>query len=444
MRSLLIGALLALGLTLSPQCLALAQGLPDRPLALDDCISLARQYNPSLFIARQEVIAGDARLRRSLSSYYPAATLTATRGRTGGSSFLETPAGTVTLTTAASRRDSQIGLGHVIWETGRKETVRRARRALGAAHAGERTALQELILSVSESYYAALAAERLVDVAEATLTSARDHEKLVKAGVEVGETPPVDAVPAEADVADAEFALLQAQNNAGLAKARLKSEVGLPPTYRLRLERPMPSQDEEPLPSLEDALRLSLEKRPEATALRESVAASRHSLRLAKAVRHATITVSAQYERDLTGPRQGGESWAAIVSATAFLFDGGAREADVEAARANVGSQQGQEQQLINAIGLDVESVLLDVETARKSVDAAEKAVAGAEAQLAAAEAKYRQGVGIFVEILDAQRAVTRARTNQAEALYDYETARVALRRAMGLLAPPPARDAGP
>ena len=70
--------------------------------------------------------------------------------------------------------------------------------------------------------------------------------------------------------------------------------------------------------------------------------------------------------------------------------------------------------------------------------------LANAEAQLAAAAGKYRQGVGIFVEILDAQRAVTRARTNQAKAFYDYETARVAPRKAMGPLVPPPGRNASP
>jgi len=57
-----------------------------------------------------------------------------------------------------------------------------------------------------------------------------------------------------------------------------------------------------------------------------------------------------------------------------------------------------------------------------------------AEAQLAAAEGKYREGVGIFVEILDAQEAAARARTNGVRALYDWQTALLALDRALGSL----------
>ena len=55
---------------------------------------------------------------------------------------------------------------------------------------------------------------------------------------------------------------------------------------------------------------------------------------------------------------------------------------------------------------------------------------------LRAAEGKYRAGVGIFVEITEAQKAVAQARTNRVQASYNYRTARVALPRATGQSAP--------
>jgi outer membrane protein TolC len=253
--------------------------------------------------------------------------------------------------------------------------------------------------------------------------------------------PPVDVAPAEADVASAEFSLIQAENAAALARARLKQEMGVPPTYNLRTAPPQFTALETPLAPLQTDLDLALQCRSELFSVRNAIAASRQALQVAKALEYGAIALTAQYSRGIAGPDDE-SSWLVLLSASGFLFDGGARAANTATARADLRTLQAQEQQLANAIGLEVESARLDVETARESVQAAEKAVVSAEAQLAAAQGKYKAGVGIFVEILDAQETVTRARTNLVRARYDLQTALVALRRATGQLqAAPPAEE---
>ncbi len=412
---------------------AAASELPDHPLTLEECISLGLQFNPSLTIAREDVLAADARLRRTLASYYPSATFIATQGRAGGSSFLETPAGTIAFRTDTRRRESEVLLRQLVWETGRHQSARQSGYALGASRADERTARQDLIWSVSQQYYQALAAEDLVEVAQAALVASKDHEKLVRARAEVGAAAPVDLLPAEADAAEAELALIQAQNSADLAKAQLKRTMGVSPMYRLRLARPGPSEADYRPPPFGEALSLSLERRPEVASLYQSIGSAISQLRAAEVTKNAALSVSAQYELGLSGPQEG-ENWSVVAYLNTFLFDGGQRKANVDAARANLRSLRAREQDLINAIGLEVETALLDVQTAGESLEAAEKTVASAEAQLGAAEGKYREGVGIFVEILDAQETATRARTNRVRAMYDYQTALLALRKALGTL----------
>jgi len=436
MRISFVGLLAVLCITLwVSAAVAVELELPDRPLTLDECVSLGLQLNPSLAIAREGVLSADAGLRRSLSYYYPSATFVATQGRAGGSSFIETPAGTIAFSSSSRRRESEVILQETIWQTGRKESVRRSRHALAASLANEEGALQDLVWAISQYYYQALAAEDLVGVADAALAASQDHEKMVQAFAEVGTVARVDLLPAQANAAEAEFALIQAQNDAGLAKARLKNTMGLPQTYGLRLARQEAGMEEGRLPSFDEALSLSLERRPEMIALREAVAGSEYAVRLAEKTKDAVISLSAVYESGITGPKEG-ESWSVVASVSGFLFDGGARQADADAARSGLRSIKAQEQQLVNAVGLEVETALLDVHTARQSLGAAEKTVASAEAQLAAAEEKYRGGRGIFVEILDAQATATRARTNRVRAMYDWQTAVLALRKAQGTLEP--------
>jgi len=436
MRPLLHALVISAAVLLAIGSPAVGAGLPDRPLTLEECIALACQHNPSLVIAQQQVVSAGAGVGKALSSYYPSASFIATQGRTAGSSFVETPGGTVAFTATGRRREAEVVLSQTVWQTARGDSVSQARHSFGAALADQQATGQDLVLSVSQLYYSALAAEQLVEVAEANLAAARDHEKLAKARAEVGAAPPVDVVPAEADVADAEFSLLQAQNNADVAKAQLKREIGLPPTYRVQLSRPGIQDLDQPRPSLDEALGTARARRPEVTAMRASVAAAEDSLRIARAMRGPLFTLSAQYDRGLQGPQEG-TSWAAMLSADVPLFDAGARTSEVISARAALRSQQAQEQQLANSIGTEVETALLNVDTARQSVRAAEKAVTSAQAQLAAAEGKYKGGVGIFVEILDAQKAVARARTNHVQAIYDYQSALVSLRRATGELTLP-------
>jgi outer membrane protein TolC len=209
--------------------------------------------------------------------------------------------------------------------------------------------------------------------------------------------------------------------------------MGVPPTFGLELAPPGPVVGEA-APSLEAALELARANRPEVRAARASVGVAEQGLSLSRKLELGTLQLSADYDIGLRGPKEDADAWAVVLTATGFLFDGGARRARVEQSRSQLESLRAQEQEALNTIGLEVESAGLDLETAAKSVEASAKSVASAEAQLAAARGKYREGVGIFVEILDAERAVVRARTSQVNAVYQYQTALLALKRATGTL----------
>src|SRR5574340_478495 len=303
---------------------ACAAELPERPLTLQDCLLLAREHSPSLVFAQQRVSGSEAGLKTVASQYFPTATLLANYGRNGGSSFVQGSAGTVSLAVSGTRHESEVLLSQTLWALGRRESVLSARHSLRASRSDAQTAEQSLALTVAQLYYQALAAESLVGVSEATLAASRDHGKLVRARVSVGEVAPVDIAPAEADVANAEFSLLQSQNSSALAKAQLKNGIGLPATYELQLAAPGASAEFEALPDLAEAVRVALQTRPEMVSARDSLDAARQQLRAAEIQRNGTLALTSQYDRGIAGPQKGA-SWSAVVSVSGFLFDAGAR-----------------------------------------------------------------------------------------------------------------------
>jgi outer membrane protein TolC len=83
----------------------------------------------------------------------------------------------------------------------------------------------------------------------------------------------------------------------------------------------------------------------------------------------------------------------------------------------------------------EVRRASLELSAAEKNVARSEAAVTAAEEQHRLAGLLYDNGKGILLEVLDALTALTRARSNRLQALYEHSVARDRLLRAMGIIA---------
>lgn len=84
-------------------------------------------------------------------------------------------------------------------------------------------------------------------------------------------------------------------------------------------------------------------------------------------------------------------------------------------------------------IKLSAQQASLKLSEAKKRVDAQEKSVGQAEKALSIAEARFKNGVGLQLEILDAQVALSQTLTNRSQAIYDYLIAKAEWEQAIGL-----------
>ena len=82
---------------------------------------------------------------------------------------------------------------------------------------------------------------------------------------------------------------------------------------------------------------------------------------------------------------------------------------------------------------LSANQAALKLSESKKRVDAQEKSVGQAEKALSIAEARFKNGVGLQLEILDAQVALSQTLTNRSQAIYDYLIAKAEWEQAVGL-----------
>jgi len=84
-------------------------------------------------------------------------------------------------------------------------------------------------------------------------------------------------------------------------------------------------------------------------------------------------------------------------------------------------------------IQLDVQSAFLQLHAAEKNIGTTRASVALAEENYKIAQVRYAAGVGTNLDVMDASRKLTEARSNYFTALYNYNTAKASLDRYMGV-----------
>ena len=84
-------------------------------------------------------------------------------------------------------------------------------------------------------------------------------------------------------------------------------------------------------------------------------------------------------------------------------------------------------------IQLEVAKAYTDLISAEKNISTMETAVKFAEEDYMIAQLRYNEGVDTNLAVMDAQEKLTEARTNYYNSLYNYNIAKAALDKSMGV-----------
>ena len=126
------------------------------------------------------------------------------------------------------------------------------------------------------------------------------------------------------------------------------------------------------------------------------------------------------------------DNWMTGLSLSIPLFDGGRSSARVDQARLSLAQLQAQRRKLESQITLEVKSAALDLQEAQERIAAQQQTIGQAERGLSIAQVRFGSGMSTQLEVLDAQLALTTARTQYIRTLYDYAVAMVSLKHAIG------------
>jgi outer membrane protein len=302
-----------------------------------------------------------------------------------------------------------------------------------ASRAGLTAEEATVIRDTKLAYLDVLRAEAAVGIAEEAVTNAEERQRLAEAQVSAGTASKIDILRAKTQVAQNRQLLIQAHNGVALAASAFNNvlgrDVGEP--VRLVALAGMP----EVAATLDDLIQRATEARPEVRQAEWLVRFSREMLRLEKLGNlpslSLAVTLDHNFDTTLFNSRKDRITGVAVFSVP--IFDGHLTRARVGQARADLESADVTLQEIRQAIGLEVKQSYLMVGEAEQRLDTAEAAMTEAEEALRLAQLRYKNGVGIQLEVSDAELALTQARLNELNARFDYLDAYARLQRAVGM-----------
>jgi len=197
-------------------------------------------------------------------------------------------------------------------------------------------------------------------------------------------------------------------------------------------------EDTIPTPDQESSVQTALEFRPDYVAQDYIIKAYKKAIGVSKAGRMPSLYFSSALDwaasLDETKPSKDDwvRSWSASLNLSFPIFDGFRTSGSIKKAKADHIKSRLVKKQIEDAIRIEVEESVGLIEESKRRLGWGRKTIELAEEGLRVANLRFKNGVGTQLEVIAAQSALTLAKTNYIQAIYDYEMSLAKYDKAVG------------
>ncbi len=327
----------------------------------------------------------------------------------------------------------ELQVGMPLYNGSVKGKIKQARYGLNAQDLTLEQTKQTIRYTATAAYYQILQDRNLIDVEQESVNTLQEHLDNVNAQYRVGTVAKSDVLASQVQLANAQQALVSAQNNYDIAVSTLNNVIGLPTDTVLDIRDQLKYTKYDL--TQDDCTNYALDNRADGAAARYAVKVAEAGVDTAKAGYQPTVNAVAS--KTIAGDREfrknQAESWKAGLQASWDVFDNGLTQASVNSANMALAKAKEAAAQTDDQIRLDVRTAYLGLQAAEKNIQTTSVAVTRAEEDYKIAQVRYSAGVGTNLDVMDANEKLTTARTNYYTALYNYNTSKAALDKAMGI-----------
>lgn len=390
------------------------------PLSLQDCINIAFQNQADVIVAQNNVVISKAKATQARGAYWPQISVENNAFVLGsGGGLTQYNTGTALVVTQN------------IFDGGLREAQNSAAKyGIRQNQAGLTRTTQTVAYSVTKAYYDALRSKRLATVAAKSVKYNEGLRDMVQTRIKLGDAAEVDVLPVEAQLANAQVTYLTAQNQVNTSLIQLQNVMGLSPTPNFDIADSDGAPSSVDVKPLDKYMIAAVMTRPDVSEAAASIGAAKASVRSAKIQMYPRPVISGQYQAGIAGPNK---TSAQMVGGIQFdLFNGGANRATLRQARANQANAEQLSKQVIKDIQAQVQQAYLNLASSKERLNASTIGLNAAQRNYDVQSARYKQGLAIPLDLINAELQVVTAQTNDVQARYDYYVAVAQLEYAVG------------
>jgi outer membrane protein TolC len=313
------------------------------------------------------------------------------------------------------------------------------KQRLRAARAQLKGNINDTLLSAAQRYYDLLLNEALLEIRIRAVAISQEQLRLNTAQEKAGTATGLDVLQSQAQLASDEQNLVDQQNTRRQSALQLADLLNtsfaqdLTPVERhLQKKRLVPQNT-----PIEELLKIAIDKRPELKQYEALRLAAKRAIVTAAAPLQPTVSLSGSvYGIGVGGSGTGlntiydlnfGVKWLLGSMGTTDL-------ANIQQARWQARQAAVQAKETFLEVFRQVRSSYDTSLTSDKRIDRAIIQIRAAEEELRIAAKRMSSGIGLNIDVLNAQRDLTQARINKARAVIDFNVAQSQLLRDTGMI----------
>jgi len=412
-----------------PQQSSPAQLQPQTPpasprLTIAEAERMALQHNPDISIAHLLQLAQAQVVRETRAGDLPSATADFTA--VGAHDNSRITAGALNNPTVYDRAAGGLTLSQLITNFGRTHNlIRNAQSNARAQLDLERASDEDIALAVDQAFYQALTAQKVLRVAQQTVTTRQATGDQIGALTRSNLRSTLDLSLANVQISQAQLLVLDAQNDSQAAMVNLNAILGSESYVQYDLVDETPEAPAAPPADGEGLVQLAFKARPDLAALDDRFTAAKQFASAEHDLLRPTVSAIAAVGGTPVRADQIQSSWYGAAGANisipvfnGFEYVARGKEADL---RAQAAAEQ--VRNLRDSVARDVRMAVLNAQAAFQRIGVSQQLLDQANTALDLAQARYKVGLSGIVDLTQAQLAQTQAESTVANARYAYQTA---------------------
>lgn len=295
----------------------------------------------------------------------------------------------------------------------------------------------DLIYNIKNAYWGLFQANQIKTVTEENVAQVRAHLTNVQNLFKEGLATKNDVLKVQVQLGEAQLRLIDAKNAVRITNINLDNILGISLSTEIEPVNNIESNVKD-INQLGSLLDKAYSKRPELKSMDYKVQASETGITAAKADWWPQLYLTGNYyysrpnQRIQPAQDKFNSTWDVSVSMSFNLWNWGATSDRTDEAEARFEQAKDGYKILKDRVTLEVTQNYLNINKSKEKMTVAEQSVSQAEENYRVTDEKFKNGLALNSDLLDAEVALLQAKTNYIQSVVDYELALAQLKKSIG------------